>query len=533
MNKFGSPKERLTQEGSVQKRDIQSSVTHLQQVQDLGLKSGSHSLPRNIHINRNQSLREGYTYRPSQSEGHIPRGFVSAPLGNRGSSIAPPVPTRTSSELEEVLLPPPEAFRDTHQEQDTGGSLSLKKKTRPGQDNLRSPHIAPDTLRKEEAFLKTMSQETSEKGSEGVPRQPGLPSTLSSDNLPLDDKGAKCAPPTAPKSRKLPPNIILKTSRSSFHSEPQNRFSHRSQPAPKDSTSEHAGSGSSGLQEQRRARREALEKLGLPQDHSDEPTFHLTKSNSILKSKPSPAQVPTAAPAPVQTPTPGQPFASGLSAPAPVQATAPVWASVPVPSPAPAPARVSTSGGVQAPVSAQVVASASASASAKATGPSSTPIPIPKPTKFSSSPPTQSRPDSRLALKEGSIPGLRQMNFKSNTLERSGVGLSSYLLAQKDNSPQTSASLGKVPFLERISPNVLRNSRPRPASLGGGKDFANIQVGKLADLEQERSSQRFSYSGQSREKLPRPPCVSVTITPKGIPDEHRREALKKLGLLKE
>ncbi|XP_027726518.1 specifically androgen-regulated gene protein isoform X2 [Vombatus ursinus] len=524
----GFPEERLTQEGSVQRRDIQSSLIHLRQAQELGLKSGSHSLPRNIHISRDQSLREGSTCLSSQSEGHIPRGLVSTPLQNRGSSVAPPVSPGTPSELEEVLIPPPEAFRDTYQEQGTRKSLSLKEKTRPGQDNLPWPYTAPDTQKKEEALLKTMSQRTSEKALEGVSRKPGLPLTLPSENqgsedFPLpggDDKGTKFPPPTAPKSRKLPPNIILKTSRSNFLRDPQNRFSHRSQAAIRESTPEHAGSVASGLQEQRRARREALEKLGLPQDHNDEPKLHLAKSGSILKSKQSPAQAPTPAPAPVLAPAPAQ-------APALVQASVPAPAPVPVQAPAP----LSASGGVQAPVSSQAVASAPASA--KATGPPSTPIPIPKPTKVSSSPPTQSRPDSRLALKEGSIPGLRQMNFKSNTLERSGVGLSSYLLAEKDNPPQTSTSLGKVPFLDRISPNVLRNSRPRPASLGGGKDFANIQVGKLADLEQERSSQRFSYPGQSRDKLPRPPCVSVKITPKGIPDENRREALKKLGLLKE
>lgn len=137
---------------------------------------------------------------------------------------------------------------------------------------------------------------------------------------------------------------------------------------------------------------------------------------------------------------------------------------------------------------------------------------------------------SPLTLQESSIPGLRQMNFKSNTLERSGVGLSSYLSAEKDPSSKTSASLGKDPFLNKISPSDLRNSRPRPASLGTGRDFAGIQVSKMAD---EQSSKRLSYRGQSRDKLPRPSCVSVKISPKGVPDEHRREALKKLGLWKE
>ncbi|XP_074165118.1 specifically androgen-regulated gene protein [Sminthopsis crassicaudata] len=527
----GSLEKRLFQEGSEQKRDIQSSLTRLRQAQDLGLKLGSHSLPRNIHISRDQSLRESSTCRPSQSEGHIPRGLVSTPLGNRGNSVASPVSPGEPSELDKVLIPPPEAFRDTQQEQDTGGILSLKEKRKPGQDNLPWPHPTLDILEKE-AFLKTMSHGTSEKTLEGHTRQPGPLSSenLGSEDFPLpvgDDKSTKVAPPTAPKSRKLPPNIKLKTSRSNFHSDTPNRFSHRSPAAPRDFTTESVASVSSALQEQRRARREALEKLGLPQDHGDEPNLHLAKSSSVRKAKQSPAHASMPAPAPAPAPVP---------APTVVRAPAPARGSVPGPASAPAsasiwaPAPVST-GRVLAPGPSQVVSSAPSSA--KATGSSSTPIPIPQPTKVSSSPPTQSRPDSRLALKEGLVPGLRQMNFKSNTLERSGVGLSSYLLAEKDNPPPTSASLGKVPLLDRLSPNVLRNSRPRPASLGGGKDFANIQVGKLADLEQERNSPRFSYPVQSRDKLPRPPCVSVKITPKGIPDEHRREALKKLGLLKE
>lgn len=161
----------------------------------------------------------------------------------------------------------------------------------------------------------------------------------------------------------------------------------------------------------------------------------------------------------------------------------------------------------------------------------SMPIPIPKAPGVNI-PLSQPKPNSRLTLQEKNIPGLRQMNFKSNTLERSGVGLSSYISAEKDPSPKTSTSLGKDSLLDKTSPSVLRNSRPRPASLGTGKDFAGIQVGKLADLEQEKSSKRLSYQGQSRDKLPRPLCVSVKISPKGVPDEHRREALKKLGLLK-
>ena len=374
-----------------------------------------------------------------------------------------------------------------------------------------------------------MSQKASEKGSTGGPGQPQPPPAASSQSAragdaPIPsggDPSARPAPFTAPKPRKLPPNIVLKSSRSSLHSEPHHWLSRHSEATAGDS-----GLASSSLQEQKKARREALEKLGLPQDQ-DEPGPHLSKRTSSTRFKETHAQAsfqaPAPAPAPAQPTRPAQGTAAapaGGKAPAPAPTRGPSPAKPPAPTPAQGsspdkgliPAREPTAGKVPA---------------AK-----SMPIPIPK-APGAGGPLAQAKVDSGLTLPESNVPGLRQMSFKSNTLERSGVGLSSYLSAEKDPSPQTSTSLGKGSFLDKMSPSVLRNSRPRPASLGTGKDFAGIQVGKLADLEQEQSTKRLSFQGQSRDKLPRPPCVSVKISPKGVPDEHRREALRKLGLLKE
>ncbi|XP_071063801.1 specifically androgen-regulated gene protein isoform X2 [Dasypus novemcinctus] len=375
-----------------------------------------------------------------------------------------------------------------------------------------------------------MSQKVSEKGSGGGPGQPRPPPALSQNARAGDaphpsgeDPRLRLAPLTAPKPRKLPPNIVLKSSRSSFHSNPQNWLSRHSEAIPGDS-----GPVSSSLQEQRKARREALEKLGLPQDR-DEPSLQLSKPTSSIRLKDTTAQAPSQALAP----TLAQP-----AAPAQVSAAGPAPGKTPGPAPAPASALGPS------PMKALFPALAQGSSPGKVSIPAqeplpgraavtkSMPIPVPKAPKVNS-PPTQPKPDSGLALQKSNITGLRQMNFKSNTLERSGVGLSSYLSAAKDPAPHTSTSLGRDSFLDKMSPSVLRNSRPRPASLGTGKDFAGIQVGKLADLEQEQSPKHLFYSGQSRDKLPRPPCVSVKIAPKGVPDENRREALRKLGLLKE
>ncbi|XP_067387826.1 specifically androgen-regulated gene protein isoform X2 [Emydura macquarii macquarii] len=138
--------------------------------------------------------------------------------------------------------------------------------------------------------------------------------------------------------------------------------------------------------------------------------------------------------------------------------------------------------------------------------------------------PVQQRAPSYNAA-ESAAPGLRQM-IKSNSLGRSGTGLSS------ENPNMDSSLPGKTSVPDQMAPSFIRNNRTRPASLGTGKDFVNLQAPKTDRDELEKSDQRKSFPSQNF-KFPRPTCVSVKITPKGATDEHRREALKKLGLLKE
>lgn len=524
----GHPEGTILQQGLVPRRATQSSSPHLPEPQSLGLRSGSYSLPRNIHIGRNQKLRKSTTQANSHLPGE-PEGLVPDPTKEQVSqrsepSQAPAEPWEAALELDVALIPPPEAFRDTQPERCGEDSLPKRPEEQSPTPQL---HTSLGPQKKAETSSEAMSQQSNEKGSTGAPRQPRPPPAMPSQNSRAADApipsgehpNVHLAPLTAPKPRKLPPNIVLKSSRSSFHSEPQNWLSRHAEAAPGD-----ASSASSLLQEQRKARKEALEKLGLPQDQ-DEPRPQLRKPTGSMRLKETRAQGPSPAPAQpavlTQVSTAG-PATGKASAPAPPWGPFPV--NIPAFTSTPALVQGSSSPGkvlipTQEPTPGKVPAK-------------SMPIPIPK-AHGVSSPLTQPKPNSRLTLQEKNTPGLRQMNFKSNTLERSGVGLSSYFSAEKDPSPQNSTSLGKDFFLHNISPSVLRNSRPRTASLGTGKDFAGIQVGKLADLEQEQSSKRLSFQGQSRNKLPRPPCVSVKISPKGIPDEHRREALKKLGLLKE
>ncbi|NXY48708.1 SARG protein, partial [Ceuthmochares aereus] len=255
------------------------------------------------------------------------------------------------------------------------------------------------------------------------------------------DPDAKRGPPTAPKPRKLPPNIILKTSKNSpVPVAPESSQKVKAPPLPSassqfgsasDAATEKVNSGHLDPKEREKAHREALEKLGLSQDRK-EPSIHLQ---------------PTVHPLPREMPSP-------------------------------------ISGELKA----------------------------------------------RCEAMERSVPGIRQMTFKSNTLERSGVGLSSYMTSTKEQNVKTSSSLGKMSFIERLAPSFLRSSRPRPASLGAGKDFSTLK--EPEQVEQEKSSKRRSHPLQGFPK-PTRSCVSVKISPKGVTDENRREALKKLGLLKE
>ncbi|NWV36278.1 SARG protein, partial [Grantiella picta] len=267
------------------------------------------------------------------------------------------------------------------------------------------------------------AKETKARTSWGHPEKPTLED-------PSQDTDVKRGPPTAPKPRKLPPNIILKTSRNSpvpLATEHNQKVkaapppSASSQPTPASDTAvEKGNSGHLDPKEKEKARREALQKLGLSQDRR-EPSAHL---------HPHPGET--------ALPIPGQPG-------------------------------------------------------------------------------------------QGSVPGVRQIAFKSNTLERSGVGLGSSIGSSKEqNARSSSSSLGKMSFMERLAPSFLRSSRPRPASLVAGKDFAGLKEHE----EHEKSSKRRSHPLPS---FPRPPrsAVSVKISPKAAADENRREALKKLGLLKE
>ena len=368
---------------------------------------GYHSLPRNItaanaHLaNRADGKTDTHTMQDPVLPGKSPQE-----LGKEGRLSQ----ANMRREVRSLIIPPPAPFQDNQEsraEQPQSNSSDARKEnteeswTRPrpalGMVAVPGPTALPHReMGRESAVLPQGQQE--------VPQDPNT----------------KRGPPTAPKPRKLPPNIILRTSKPSsvpLGAEPGHKVK-VPPPSPAgsagDTAAEKQNSGQLDPKEREKARREALEKLGLPQD----------------------LQEPCARPGPVPPPC------------------------------------------------------------------------------------------DQARAAPSTAPAGRAMNFKSNTLERSGVGLGSCMA--KEPGVKGSGSLGKMSFIERLAPSFLRSSRPRPASLGAGKDFAALKE----PIEVEKSSKRRSSPLPS---FPRPPrsCVSVKISPKGSTEEHRREALRKLGLLKE
>ncbi|XP_039605068.1 specifically androgen-regulated gene protein [Polypterus senegalus] len=130
----------------------------------------------------------------------------------------------------------------------------------------------------------------------------------------------------------------------------------------------------------------------------------------------------------------------------------------------------------------------------------------------------------------------KSANFKSVTLERSGMGLASYMAnkANQTNPPKTNSTAAK-PVSDTSLQSSLRNSRPRPASLGNGKDF-DLQEGDIQKEEMKLNSKivRKSYPApRVPEKTQHFLTNSIQITPKTSTEEDRKVALRKLGLLKD
>lgn len=119
-------------------------------------------------------------------------------------------------------------------------------------------------------------------------------------------------------------------------------------------------------------------------------------------------------------------------------------------------------------------------------------------------------------------PPARPYEIKSASLGRTGVGLNSLVVG-----PRTQAS--NVTNVE-LSPGQLRKSRARPHSSGSVMD---VDIDHLANKSTKSLHGASTQPTGDAQKMPRFNGISVVITPNGKNGENRREALKKLGLLKD
>ncbi|XP_052397296.1 specifically androgen-regulated gene protein [Carassius gibelio] len=124
--------------------------------------------------------------------------------------------------------------------------------------------------------------------------------------------------------------------------------------------------------------------------------------------------------------------------------------------------------------------------------------------------------------REGSLKNqpTRSYEIKTASLERTRSRTVADPAPQTTNPDRTQVEL---------SPGQLRKSRVRPPSVGSAKDFG---IGHHADDSTKSLNAAAVQPGNDGQKLPRS-GISVMISPHSKNGENRREALKKLGLLRD
>ncbi|XP_029291864.1 specifically androgen-regulated gene protein-like isoform X1 [Cottoperca gobio] len=408
-----------------------------------------------------------------------------------------------ASETDVGVIPPPSDFMDEP------GLPPQQQKVKSLPPSAGISNNQPGATIDLEQLRQRASETRTSVSSPVIKEPPNKPPELS---LPAVSPGLLISPPeaaeprsppaVAPKPKKLPSNIILK--------------SHKSAVAGSDGTSGHSVPNDRLLSEPQRIRIEALRKLGLLPQADSGPALSPKLSPKTRRSWAAPpSPISTAAPhTPPLTPSYTQ-FNSPPPASVPLQSPAAVSTSATSPAPAVQPAEVlaapaAFSDSVEPPLSDNglpaVKDASEATVNAQVNTPSLPPIAL---------------------VKHLTPPKV----FKSATLERSGPGLSNYMANQDSNEAGGEQS-----------PSQRRNNRPRPASLGSGKEFISIQ-GERSQVARATSKEpdlrrtlpavtAFQHSGHSQ-KLPRSQGISVLICPRAENEEERREALKKLGLIKD
>ncbi|KAF4078488.1 hypothetical protein AMELA_G00199680 [Ameiurus melas] len=130
-------------------------------------------------------------------------------------------------------------------------------------------------------------------------------------------------------------------------------------------------------------------------------------------------------------------------------------------------------------------------------------------------------------------PSPKPFEMKSATMERSGVGLKSLAL----ENPSQSTSQEESP--ENLALPFLQNNRPRCASEGNWKDFSNDHIPSGSNREPEiRRSLHIPAPSLEQPKIEsskslRSHGISVVISPQSKNGEDRKQALRRLGLIKD
>lgn len=377
-----------------------------------------------------------------------------------------------ASEIDLGLIPPPLDFMDelelppkVERAKDPPPFAGISK-NKPGEPSVDLEQLYQRASVKTPPVSSPVSHEPPPKPSEVSPLNVSSAQPL---NPPSEAAEPRSPPAVAPKPKKLPANIILK--------------SHKT--AAVDGSLGHVVPTSTDrlLLDPQRVHMEALRKLGLikSEDGDSGPALSPKLSPKTRKSWAAP-------------PSPLSPAASH---------TPPMTPRLHSPSPAPVPSLPDFL----------------------------PPDIVPAPAAFSDGPLPSDTELNKVSTPPRTPPALfKQLTppkVKSATLERSGMGLSSFI----DTQDSTEA--------DKQSPSQLRNSRPRPASLGSGKEFSNTQ-GQSSQMDQatskepelRRSLPAFQHSGDSQ-KLPRSQGISVLICPRAENGDNRREALKRLGLLRD
>lgn len=417
------------------------------------------------------------------------------------STIVCPGPSTGTSEIDLSVIPPPLNFRD---EPDSPSQpVNVKDLTPSVGISRKKPGITFDLeqIRQRASVKKDLTSPVTK-----VPQikpQPESLSLLTSSQIvaPASPESAepKSPPVVAPKPKKLPPNIILK--------------SHKMTNS--DGNSAHPVLNSS---EQRpfldphKVRMEALRKLGLLKSSEEEESIPNQSSKLPLKTRVSWAASSSSSP-PISPAAPNEPPSSQSYNLPPASVT------------------------VQ-PLNPGAILPSNTSTALTVLDPDILPAPadFSDPTELC---PSENQPsavkDATSLTYSGLVKQLTPPKVKSASLGRTEVGISRYTAGQDYGEASQGTSINQ-------NLNQLRNHRPRPASLGSRKEFSSAQGEDLEaepSITKEPASQKALpahtalHHSRDTQKLPRSQGISVLICPRSENEEDRRGALKKLGLLRD